>query len=33
MLPDSRVQIVDGAGHWPWIDDPSVIEDVVNFVS
>jgi pimeloyl-ACP methyl ester carboxylesterase len=33
VLPDSQVQIVKGAGHWPWIDDPSVIEDVVNFVS
>jgi pimeloyl-ACP methyl ester carboxylesterase len=32
-LPNAQLQIVNGAGHWPWIDDPSIIEDVVNFVS
>lgn len=33
VLPDSRLEIVEGAGHWPWIDDPSVIDRVVGFVS
>lgn len=32
-LPDSRLQIVSGAGHWPWIDQPDVIEDILGFVS
>jgi pimeloyl-ACP methyl ester carboxylesterase len=33
VLPDSQLRIVNGAGHWPWIDDPSVIDDVLGFVS
>ena len=33
VLPDSRLQIAGGAGHWPWIDDPSLVDDVVAFVS
>jgi pimeloyl-ACP methyl ester carboxylesterase len=33
VLPNSQVRIVRGGGHWPWIDDPAVIEDVVSFVS
>lgn len=32
-LPGSRLQIVSGAGHWPWVDDPSIVEDVLSFVS
>jgi pimeloyl-ACP methyl ester carboxylesterase len=32
-LPDSQLRIVVGGGHWPWIDDPSVIDDVLDFVS
>jgi pimeloyl-ACP methyl ester carboxylesterase len=31
-LPDARVQIVPGAGHWPWADDPSVIESIGDFL-
>jgi pimeloyl-ACP methyl ester carboxylesterase len=31
-LPNSTLQIAAGAGHWPWIDDPSVIDDVLSFV-
>ncbi|HSS03885.1 MAG TPA: alpha/beta hydrolase [Solirubrobacterales bacterium] len=33
-LPDAQaeVEIVNGAGHWPWIDDPAVIDRVVGFV-
>jgi pimeloyl-ACP methyl ester carboxylesterase len=32
-LPDSQLQIVAGAGHWPWIDDPGVVDPVLAFVS
>jgi pimeloyl-ACP methyl ester carboxylesterase len=33
ILPDCQLEIVEGGGHWPWIDDPSVIDRVVGFVS
>jgi pimeloyl-ACP methyl ester carboxylesterase len=32
-LPSSELQIVRGAGHWPWIDDPSVVDTVLGFVA
>jgi pimeloyl-ACP methyl ester carboxylesterase len=32
VLPDAEVEIVEGAGHWPWIDDQRVIDRVVDFV-
>jgi pimeloyl-ACP methyl ester carboxylesterase len=32
VLPDAQLKIVS-AGHWPWIDDPSVVDDVLAFVS
>jgi pimeloyl-ACP methyl ester carboxylesterase len=32
-LPNSTLQIVKGAGHWPWIDEPSVIDQVLSFVA
>jgi pimeloyl-ACP methyl ester carboxylesterase len=31
-LPDSEMDLVPGAGHWPWIDDARVIDRVVDFV-
>lgn len=31
-LPDSRLQIVPGTGHWPWLDDARVIDDVLSFI-
>lgn len=31
-LPDAKLEILPGVGHWPWIDDPSVIDRVVDFV-
>jgi pimeloyl-ACP methyl ester carboxylesterase len=31
-LPSSTLQVVTAAGHWPWIDDVRVIEDVLSFV-
>ncbi|MGC1853243.1 MAG: alpha/beta hydrolase [Solirubrobacterales bacterium] len=33
VLPNSKLEIVDDAGHWPWIDDARVIDRVSGFVS
>jgi pimeloyl-ACP methyl ester carboxylesterase len=33
VLPDSELEIVPAAGHWPWIDDARVIDDVLAFVA
>ncbi len=32
VLPDAELDIVQGAGHWPWIDDPSVVDRVHTFL-
>lgn len=32
-LPSSQLQIVPGAGHWPWIDDARVVDRVLEFVA
>ena len=32
-LPNARLEILAGGGHWPWIDDPSVIDRVLEFVA
>ena len=29
----AEVEIVDGAGHWPWIDKPELVERVCGFLS
>jgi pimeloyl-ACP methyl ester carboxylesterase len=31
-LPNAELLAVPDAGHWPWIDDPSVIDRVVEFL-
>ena len=31
-LPAGSAEIVSGAGHWPWIDDPAVIDRVERFL-
>jgi pimeloyl-ACP methyl ester carboxylesterase len=31
-LPSSTLQVVPAAGHWPWLDDARVIDDVLEFV-
>jgi len=28
-----EVEVIDGAGHWPWIDKPELIERVCGFLS
>jgi len=32
-LPSSKLQLVPAGGHWPWIDDARVIDDIVNFLA
>jgi len=32
-LPGAKAEVVEGAGHWPWIDDPSVVDRVLEFVA
>ena len=29
---DTRVELLPGVRHWPWIDDPGVIDTVVDFL-
>jgi pimeloyl-ACP methyl ester carboxylesterase len=31
-LPNSQLQIVEGAGHWPWLDDARVVDHVRSFI-
>jgi pimeloyl-ACP methyl ester carboxylesterase len=33
VLPDSSLELIPGAGHWPWIDEPAVIDRVLGFVA
>jgi pimeloyl-ACP methyl ester carboxylesterase len=32
-LGDGRVEHVPGAGHWPWLDRPELVERVAAFLS
>jgi pimeloyl-ACP methyl ester carboxylesterase len=32
-LPNSELEVVPAAGHWPWIDDVRVVDTVVEFVA
>jgi pimeloyl-ACP methyl ester carboxylesterase len=29
---DTRVEILPGVRHWPWLDDPTVVDTVANFL-
>jgi pimeloyl-ACP methyl ester carboxylesterase len=29
---DARVELVDGAGHWPWLDRPQLVDTVTDFL-
>ena len=31
-LPNSELEILHGGGHWPWIDDPRVVDRVLDFL-
>jgi pimeloyl-ACP methyl ester carboxylesterase len=32
-LPDAELEVLRGAGHWPWIDDARCVERIHDFVS
>ena len=32
-LGDARVEHIDGAGHWPWLDRPELVERVARFLA
>ncbi len=32
-LPGARLELVPGAGHWPWVDDARVVDQVLDFLS
>lgn len=32
-LPAAELEVVTGAGHWPWIDDVRVIDRILRFLS
>jgi pimeloyl-ACP methyl ester carboxylesterase len=31
-LPNGRFEALSGAGHWPWIDDPTVVARLLDFI-
>ncbi len=33
VLPSAELEVLDDAGHWVWLDDPSVIERVADFLA
>ena len=33
VLPSDRAEVVPGAGHWPWLDDRSVVARVAEFAN
>ena len=32
-LPSSKLDLIEAAGHWPWIDSPKLIDQVTEFVA
>jgi len=32
-LPNANFERIEGAGHWPWIDDPSVTDRILAFLA
>lgn len=32
-LPNAELLEIDGAGHWPWVDRPDVIDSVLDFLA
>jgi pimeloyl-ACP methyl ester carboxylesterase len=32
-LPQAQFEVVPGAGHWPWLEDPSLIDRVLAFLA
>jgi pimeloyl-ACP methyl ester carboxylesterase len=31
-LPDATAQVVPGAGHWPWLQEPDLVSTVSSFL-
>ncbi len=31
-LPDAQIDIVENAGHWPWLDRPDLIDRIATFL-
>jgi pimeloyl-ACP methyl ester carboxylesterase len=31
-LPDATAQVVAGAGHWPWVQNPEIVQTVAGFL-
>jgi pimeloyl-ACP methyl ester carboxylesterase len=31
-LPGGSFEPLQGLGHWPWVDDPSVVDTVIDFL-
>jgi pimeloyl-ACP methyl ester carboxylesterase len=32
-LPGAKFEVAQGVGHWPWIDEPGLVDRVVEFVA
>jgi pimeloyl-ACP methyl ester carboxylesterase len=32
-LPGAELELVAGAGHWPWIEDPALVDRVLGFLA
>jgi pimeloyl-ACP methyl ester carboxylesterase len=32
-LPDAELEVLQDAGHWPWLDQPAAIDRVVGFLT
>jgi pimeloyl-ACP methyl ester carboxylesterase len=32
-LPHAEVEVIEGAGHWPWLDRPELVERVAAFLN
>jgi pimeloyl-ACP methyl ester carboxylesterase len=33
ILPDARLQVETGAGHWPWIERPALVGEILDFLA
>lgn len=31
-LPGASARVIEGAGHWPWLQEPHVVQDVAGFL-
>jgi pimeloyl-ACP methyl ester carboxylesterase len=33
VLPNAQLEVLEGGGHWPWIDDRRVVDRILGFVA